>query len=209
MNKIFGIFILVFIGSFLIGADQPTVSSPSGENPMKLEKATFAAGCFWCTQATFDKLKGVKSTRAGYTGGQKKNPTYQEVCSGTTGHAEAVEVTYDPQEVSYEQLLHAFWRSINPTQKNQQFYDEGPQYRTVIFYHNEDQKRLAEESRDALSRSGKFSEPIVTEIAPVTDFYPAEEYHQEYYKKNPTHYNFYNAASGRAQYEKKIWDQKQ
>ena len=172
---------------------------------MDLEKATFAAGCFWCTQATFEKIRGVKATRAGYTGGQKKDPTYAEVSIGTTGHAEALEVTYDSKEVSYQQLLDAFWRSIDPTQKNQQFQDVGEQYRTVIFYHNEEQKRLAEESRDVLATTGKFDAPIVTEISPVTEFYPAEEYHQQYYKKNPAHYKLYNAASGRERHRKDVW----
>ena len=172
---------------------------------MNLQKATFAAGCFWCTQATFDKIKGVKSTRAGYTGGHVKNPTYEQVCSHTTGHAEALEVTFDPNEVSYQQLLDAFWRSINPTQKNQQFYDEGDQYRTVIFTHNDEQKSIAEASRKALEDSGKFSKPIVTEIAPVTEFYPAEDYHQQYYKKSPMRYQMYHNASGRDEFEKEIW----
>lgn len=184
------------------GAEQPI---KEGAPEMNLEKATFAAGCFWCTQSTFDKIKGVRSTRAGYTGGHVKDPTYEQVCSGTTGHAEAIEVIYDSGEVTYQKLLDAFWRAINPTQKNQQFFDKGEQYRTVIFYHNDEQKRLAEASRQALADSGKFSKPIVTEIAPVTEFYPAEDYHQQYYKKSPMRYQMYNAASGRAEYRKEVW----
>jgi len=170
-----------------------------------LEKATFAGGCFWCMQPPYDKLKGVISTTVGYTGGQKKNPTYEEVSSGTTGHAEAVEILYDPAQTGYEELLDIFWQSIDPTTMNKQFADNGTQYRTVIFYHNEEQKRLALASKDALEKSGKFSKPIVTEIVQASEFYPAEDYHQKYYVKNPTRYNMYKAGSGRETYTNKIW----
>lgn len=163
-------------------------------------KATFAGGCFWCMQGPFDFLEGVISTKAGYTGGNRENPTYEEVSTGVTGHAEAVEVTYDPQKISYEELLEVFWRNIDPTTKNQQFADRGSQYRTAIFYHNEKQKELAEKSKFELERSGKFDKPIVTEILPATNFYPAEDYHQDYYKKNPFRYEMYKQGSGRSSF---------
>jgi methionine-S-sulfoxide reductase len=177
----------------------------SGIPPQDLEKATFAGGCFWCMQALFDKVKGVVSTVAGYTGGHKKNPTYEEVCSGKTGHSEAIEILYDPSRVTYEQLLDIFWKNIEPTMLNRQFVDFGTQYRTTIFYHDEEQKRLAEASKERLEKSGKFYKPIVTEIQPASTFYKAEEYHQQYYKKNPIRYEFYEAHSGRSQYLKTIW----
>ncbi len=170
-----------------------------------LEKATFAGGCFWCMQPFFDKLKGVQSTTVGYTGGETKNPTYEEVTSGKTGHAEAIQIVYDPKEVSYEKLLNIYWRNIDPTTKNQQFFDRGTQYRTAIFYHNEEQKRLAEESRVQLGASGKFKKPIVTEIVMASEFYPAEEYHQKYYKKNSFRYEAYHQGSGRDRFFEKIW----
>jgi methionine-S-sulfoxide reductase len=170
-----------------------------------LEKATFAGGCFWCMQAIFDKVKGVVSTNVGYTGGHKEHPTYEEVCSGKTGHTEAIEILYDPTQVSYEMLLDIFWKNIEPTMLNRQFVDFGTQYRTGIFYHNEEQKGFAEASKEKLERSGKFYKPIVTEIKPASTFYKAEEYHQQYYKKNPIRYEFYEAHSGRNQHLKTIW----
>src|SRR4030042_7084490 len=170
-----------------------------------LQIATFAGGCFWCMQAAFDKVKGVAFTAVGYTGGHKENPTYEEVCAGKTGHAEAVEILYNPSLVSYQELLDIFWKNIEPTMLNRQFVDFGTQYRTVIFYHNEEQKRLAEASKAKLEKSGKFYKTIVTEILPVPIFYKAEEYHQHYYKKNPIRYEFYEAHSGRSQYLKTIW----
>lgn len=172
---------------------------------MDHQKATFAGGCFWCTQAAFAHLSGVQETRAGYLGGHKKNPTYEDVCSGTSGHAEALEIIFDPAQVSYQELLEIFWQNIDPTQENQQFHDQGDQYRTAIFYHDETQKRLAEASKEALEKSERFSRPIVTEIVPAGEFYPAEDYHQEYYKKNPLRYNFYHVASGREEYKKRMW----
>ncbi|MBI4697452.1 MAG: peptide-methionine (S)-S-oxide reductase MsrA [Nitrospirae bacterium] len=175
------------------------------ENSSKLEKATFAGGCFWCMQRPYDKLKGVVSTRVGYTGGHKTNPTYEEVSSGATGHAEAVEIMYDPSQTGYAELLDTFWHSIDPTTLNKQFADNGTQYRTVIFYHNEEQKHLALLSKEALEKSGKFSKPVVTEIVPASEFYPAEEYHQEYYKKSPFNYNLYKVGSGRESFIKKLW----
>lgn len=175
----------------------------------KLEKATFAGGCFWCMEPPFEKLKGVVSVVAGYTGGTTENPTYQDVSSGKTGHAEAVEVTYDPSQITYDQLLDVFWRNIDPTAKNQQFVDVGSQYRTAVFYHNDKQKQLAEESKNKLAASGKFKKPIVTEIVPAGKFYPAEEYHQDYYKKNSSRYKFYRFNSGRDEYLERIWNKDQ
>lgn len=174
----------------------------------KYQKATFAGGCFWCMQGPFDFLDGVISTTVGYMGGIIENPTYEEVSTGTTGHAEVVEVLYDPQKISYKELLEVFWRNIDPTTKNQQFADKGSQYRTAIFYHNEEQKKLAEQSKAELEKSGKFDKPIVTEIVKATSFYPAEDYHQDYYKKNPFHYEMYKQDSGRASFVERIWKTK-
>ena len=171
----------------------------------KVEVATFAGGCFWCMEPPYEKLDGVYKVVSGYIGGHKENPTYQEVTSGTTGHAEAVEIHFDPQTLSYTQLLEVFWRNINPTTRNKQFADEGSQYRSAIFYHNEEQKKLAEESKAKLEASGKFKDPIVTEIVEASTFYPAEEYHQDYYLKNPIHYKMYRVGSGREGYLKKTW----
>ncbi len=170
-----------------------------------LQIATFAGGCFWCTEADFEKLPGVLKVVSGYTGGQKENPTYQEVSSGKTGHVEAVQVYYDPSQITYEGLLGFFWKHIDPTDSGGQFVDRGPQYRSVIFYHDEEQKRVAEKSKEELSKSGKFNKPIVTEIIKLTRFYEAEEYHQDYYKKNPIRYKFYRYNSGRDQFLEKAW----
>ncbi|MDI6802055.1 MAG: peptide-methionine (S)-S-oxide reductase MsrA [Thermodesulfovibrionales bacterium] len=174
----------------------------------RLQKATFAGGCFWCMQYAFDKVKGVVSTTVGYSGGAKKNPTYGEVSSGATGHAEAVEVVFDPSKVSYSELLDVFWKNINPTQLNRQFADEGTQYRTAIFYHTDEQKKQAIASKDKLAKSGKFDKPIVTEIVPAAPFYKAEEYHQKYYEKNSLRYKAYHSSSGRERYQKEIWGDK-
>ena len=172
---------------------------------VKTETATFAGGCFWCTQADFEKAPGVVKVVAGYTGGQKQNPTYEEVSSGTTGHVEAVQVYFDPAKITYTELLDYFWRHVDPTDGGGQFVDRGSQYRSVIFYQNEEQKRLAEQSRGALNKSGKFDKPIVTEIIKFTKFYEAEDYHQDYYKKNPLRYKYYRYASGRDQFLEKAW----
>jgi methionine-S-sulfoxide reductase len=171
----------------------------------RTEKATFAGGCFWCMESPFEKLPGVLSVTSGYAGGKTENPTYEDVSSGRTGHAEAVEVLYDPAKIAYARLLDVFWRNIDPTTKDRQFVDVGSQYRTAIFYHNEEQRRLAEESKKQLEASGRFGRPIVTEIVPAERFYPAEEYHQDYYKKSATRYKFYRFNSGRDQYLDRIW----
>ncbi len=170
-----------------------------------LEKATFAGGCFWCMQPFFDNTVGVKKTTVGYTGGQVPNPNYEQVSSGTTGHAEAIEIEFDPKEVSYQKLLELYWHNIDPTQVNGQFADEGSQYRTIIFYHTVEQQRLAEASKKALAASGRFDKPMATEILPATTFYPAEDYHQKYYLKSTLRYNMYHDNSGRPEYLEKTW----
>jgi methionine-S-sulfoxide reductase len=171
----------------------------------ELATATFAGGCFWCMEPPFDKLDGVVATISGYTGGHKANPTYEEVSSGITGHLEALQVLYDPAKIGYEQLLEVFWQSINPTDPDGQFVDRGPQYRSAIFYHDVEQQQLAETSKQRLQASGRFRQPVVTPILPAGPFYPAEEYHQDYYKKNPLRYKFYRHNSGRDQFLEEAW----
>jgi peptide methionine sulfoxide reductase msrA/msrB len=167
--------------------------------------ATFAGGCFWCTEADFEKLPGVVKVISGYTGGHKDNPAYEEVSSGSTGHVEAVQVYYDPAKITYQELLDYFWKHVDPTDAGGEFVDRGLQYRSVIFYHDEEQKQAAEKSKTALGRSQRFDKPIVTEIVKFTKFYQAEEYHQDYYKKNPLRYKYYRSASGRDQFLTKVW----
>ena len=172
----------------------------------KTETAIFAGGCFWCMESPFEKINGVKEVISGYTGGHKDNPTYEEVSSGTTGHLEAIQIIYDPQKVSYNDLLSIFWKQIDPTDADGQFVDRGKQYRSAIFYKSKEEKALAEKSKQNLEKSKRFSSPIVTEIIAATTFYPAEDYHQDYYKKNPVRYNYYRYGSGRDQFLKKVWD---
>ncbi|MCS6984016.1 MAG: peptide-methionine (S)-S-oxide reductase MsrA [Leptospiraceae bacterium] len=169
------------------------------------EKALFAGGCFWCMQPAFDNLRGVIETKVGYTGGHKENPTYEEVCRGTTGHAEAILVIFDPKLISYEELVEVFFRNIDPTQENGQFADRGSQYRTEIFYFNEAQKLVAEKVKEKVKSLGYFNKPIVTKITPASAFYEAEEYHQKYYLKNPLHYQIYKEGSGRGPFLRKMW----
>ena len=169
--------------------------------------AIFAGGCFWCTEADFEKLPGVVRAESGYTAGKKVNPTYNEVSAGTTGHTEAVRVIYDPAKVTYTQLVDYFWRTIDPTVKDRQFCDAGSQYRSGIYWQNEEERKAAEASRDALLASKKFKE-IHTEIAAATVFYPAEEYHQDYYKKNPIRYNYYRHGCGRDARLEQLWGKK-
>jgi peptide-methionine (S)-S-oxide reductase len=174
--------------------------------PAKTAIATFAGGCFWCVEEAFDKVPGVISTVSGYTGGTVPNPTYEQVSGAkNTGHAEAVRVTYDPGKVSYQQLVDWFWRNIDPTQANGQFCDTGSPYRSGIYYHDEEQKKIAETSKRALDASGRLKQPIVTEITAAAAFYNAEDYHQDYYKKNPNRYHFYKYGCGRAQRLERIW----
>ena len=167
------------------------------------EKATFAGGCFWCMQPPFEKLDGVVQVVSGYAGGAGENPTYEDYAQ--KGHIEAVEITYDPSKISYSQLLDVLWRQIDPTDPHGQFVDRGPQYRSAIFFHNEEQKKLAEKSKEALGKSGKFDKPIVTEIIKASVFYKAEDYHQDYHKKNPIRYKYYRFNSGRDQFLDKVW----
>ena len=171
----------------------------------KTETATFAGGCFWCMEPPFEKLAGVLDVKAGYCGGTQPNPTYEQVSTGATGYAESVQVIYDPSKISYDLLLDVFWMNIDPTQADGQFADQGPQYRTAVFYHTPQQKQLAEASKAKLAASGKFTKPIVTAIMPATTFYPAEDYHQDYHQKNPLRYQLYKAGSGREGFLKKQW----
>ena len=171
----------------------------------KLEKAVFAGGCFWCMQKPFDDMKGVIKTVVGYTGGKTKNPTYEDVSTGTTGHFESIEVTFDPEVVTYQQLLNVFWRHIDPTNPQGQFADKGSQYHTAIFYQDEQQQKFAQSSKEALENSHKFNKKIATQILPAKEFYPGEEYHQKYYLKSAARYNAYAQGSGREQFIDKNW----
>ena len=170
-----------------------------------VEKAIFAGGCFWCMEQPFDSLPGVLSVMPGYTGGTKLNPTYQEVSAGGTGHTEAVEIIFDPTKVSYEKLLQVFWRNIDPTKADRQFCDIGSQYRAAIFYLSDQQRTLALASKEDISKIKRFKEPVVTEIVPASRFYAAEEYHRQYYKKNPIRYRFYRSNCGRDKRLKELW----
>ncbi len=180
-----------------------TQQNPAG-GEMKLKKATFAGGCFWCMEPPFERLAGVKKVISGYTGGTGTNPTYQTYAA--QGHVEAIEVEYDPERVSYSELLDLFWRQIDPTDPGGQFVDRGREYRTAIFYQDKEEKRLAEESKELLDKSGRFSKPVVTEILKASEFYPAEDYHQDYYRKSALKYKFYRYRSGRNQFLKDSWE---
>ncbi len=169
------------------------------------ELATFAGGCFWCMVTPFEEQPGIIRVVSGYTGGHTENPTYEEVCSETTGHAEAVQITYDPEVFPYHKLVRIFWQQIDPTDAGGQFHDRGESYRPAIFYHTEEQRQIAEASREELARSGRFDLPIVTKIVPAETFYPAEEYHQGYHKKNPLRYKMYRKGSGRDAFIEQYW----
>ncbi|WP_427813451.1 peptide-methionine (S)-S-oxide reductase MsrA [Enterococcus sp. 22-H-5-01] len=173
---------------------------------MKEETAIFAGGCFWCMVKPFDQMPGIKKVVSGYTGGHVANPTYEEVCSGTTGHTEAVEIIFDPEVVSYQQLVEIYWQQTDPTDAFGQFADRGDSYRPVIFYASLEQKSVAEQSKEQLQASGHFKAPIVTAIESAQPFYPAEEYHQAFYQKNPAHYNAYSEGSGRKGFIRQHWD---
>ncbi len=193
-----GLVIVVYLGGRFAMSESSTVDEPAqppkespkntqpapAKEPAGSATATFGNGCFWCTEAVFQRLKGVKTVVSGYSGGSVKNPTYRQVCTGTTGHAEAIQITYDPKEITYEDLLAVFWHSHDPTTKDRQGNDVGTQYRSVIFYHSDEQKQLAEKYKKKLDESGLFRAPIVTEIVPFTEFYRAEDYHQNYYNQN-------------------------
>ncbi len=203
-NLIVFLILITFIFSFVANGE-----STKGETKMEkevLEKVTFAGGCFWCIESVFDELEGVKEAVSGYTGGKTKNPTYAEVCTGKTGHYEAVQVTFDSTNITYKELVEIFWQQIDPTDPTGQFADKGSQYKTAIFYHNEKQKNIAEESKKALEKSGKFDKPIVTEIKKASAFYPAEDYHQNYYKTCPIRYQNYKIGSGRESFLKRVWE---
>lgn len=182
-----------------------TLPASADMNDSHDRKATFAGGCFWCVEADFEKVEGVIEAVSGYTGGDLKNPTYEQVSSGTTGHLEAIQIRYDPAKISYRELLEIFWRHIDPTDGGGQFVDRGPQYRSAIFYHDEMQRQEAEASKAELQRSGRFKRPIATEILPLRTFYPAEAYHQDYWRHNPVRYRFYRMGSGRDQFLNKTW----
>jgi peptide methionine sulfoxide reductase msrA/msrB len=212
MKTIIKIGITILMGLLLLGFQYSNNKEkgkstlvPKKDNQKNLKKATFAGGCFWCVESDFEKVDGVIEAISGYTGGQKENPTYKEVSSGKTGHAEAVQVIYNPQAVSYKELLDVFWRHVDPTDSSGQFVDRGLQYRTAIFYHDDEQRRLAEESKRELAQSGRFDKSIVTEIVKLDQFYPAEDYHQDYYKKSALRYKFYRFGSGRDQFLNRVW----
>jgi peptide-methionine (S)-S-oxide reductase len=194
--------ILTFL-AMALAATSPSAQQPGV--PPGMAVATFAGGCFWCMEPPFDKLPGVAATISGYTGGTKVNPTYQEVSSGSTGHAEAVQVIYDPKKISYEKLLETYWVNVDPTVKDRQFCDAGTQYRTAIFYNDEAQLKAAQASKAALEKSKPFKEAIVTPIVMAGAFYPAEDYHQDYYKKNPVRYQIYRSGCGRDARLRQLW----
>jgi peptide-methionine (S)-S-oxide reductase len=203
--KVQMVMVFASVGLLLFASAASTAAGAGAESGPVLEKATFAGGCFWCMEPAFDKMQGVQSVVSGYTGGRKANPTYEEVSAGSTGHAESIEITYDPAVIGYSRLLDVFWHNIDPTVKDRQFCDVGPQYRSAIFYHGEEQKRLAEASKKALEQSKRFPGPIYTEIAPAATFYAAEEYHQKYYQKNTIRYKYYRYSCGRDQRLKELW----
>ena len=199
---------LIFLLSYALIA-ACTIANSQGQNPSPAETRTavFAGGCFWCIQPAFDKAKGVIKTVVGYCGGSEPNPTYELVSSEKTGYRESIQITYDPAKISYDQLLEIYWRQIDPTQADGQFTDIGPSYRAAIFYGNDNEKRVAETSKEKLAHSGKFKKPIVTEILPAMKFYPAEAYHQKYYQQNPEHFEAFEEGSGRVSFKKKTWEQ--
>ncbi len=204
---------LTITGAFMAGLFKfgDSAEGKSAEEKARAEKpesaavATFAGGCFWCVESDFEKVDGVYQAISGYTGGNKPNPTYEEVSSRKTDHLEAVQVVYDPEKISYEELLDVFWRHVDPTDPGGQFVDRGPQYRTAIFYHDDEQRRIAEKSKERISETGPFEKPVVTEIVPFKAFYKAEDYHQDYYRKNPFRYSFYRYNSGRDQFVESAW----
>jgi methionine-S-sulfoxide reductase len=195
----------VVIAGLATGAAMDKQESAMGDDKGMTARAIFAGGCFWCMEPPFEKLDGVHAVVSGYIDGHKENPTYQEVSSGTTGHTEAVEISYDPAKVSFDELLEVFWMNIDPTDAGGQFVDRGSQYRSGIYYLDDEQKQLAEASKERLDKSGRFDSPVVTEIVAATRFYPAEDYHQDYYKESPVRYKFYRYNSGRDQFINRVW----
>ena len=195
---------LLFSGYQVIGMN-PKTDAKMDANPAMTQTAVFAGGCFWCTESDFEKVDGVLEAISGYTGGHVENPSYKQVSRGGTGHVEAVQVIYDPKKITYEGLLDVFWRHVNPTDGGGQFVDRGNQYQSAIFYANDEEHMFAEKSKERLEASGPFDKPVVTQIRPLGTFYPAEEYHQDYYKKNPIRYHYYRSRSGRDQFLEKAW----
>lgn len=203
-SAVWGLVCLLVFGGASSVHGQENQSAEPGVG-VTLAVATFAGGCFWCVETDFDKVPGVAKTISGFMGGSVENPTYEQVSSGGTGHLESVQVHYDPSVISYDGLLAAFWRMVNPTDAQGQFVDRGEQYTTAIFYHDEMQRLAAEKSRDALVAAGRHKDPVVTAIRPAGTFYPAEDYHQDFHKKSPIRYNFYRHRSGRDKYLEKTW----
>jgi methionine-S-sulfoxide reductase len=201
---------LITMANACYGQDSgsPRDESVRSADPGTTRTAVFAGGCFWCIQPAFDKAPGVIKTIVGYSGGTEPNPTYELVTSEKTKYRESIEITYDPAKISFDQLLDIYWKQINPTQSDGQFTDVGPSYRAAIFYGNEEEKKIAETSKEKLARSGKFDKPIATEILPAMKFYPAEAYHQKYYQQNPEHFEAFEQGSGRVSFEKKTWGEK-
>ena len=195
----YGLAVIAMLAGHLAVAEQPAAG------PASVAKAYFAGGCFWCMEEAFEKVEGVLSATSGYMGGKVANPSYEEVSAGRTGHAESVEVIYDPSKVSYQKLLDAFWHNVDPVTPNAQFCDHGSQYRSVIFFQTDEEKRASDTSKQAIEQSKRFTEPIVTQIVAASQFYPAEEYHQDFYKKNPIRYKFYKYNCGRAQRLEALW----
>lgn len=197
--------IVAWFGLPFLNVLQSASGAAAGNDPAGSQVAIFSGGCFWCVESDFDRVPGVLSTISGYTGGHVANPTYEQVSSGSTGHAESVRIVFDPKVVTYDQLLYAYWRSVDPVTKDSQFCDYGTQYRTAIFYMNDEQRQKALNSKAEIEKSGKLNRPIVTEITAAGPFYPAEEYHQNYYKKNPFRYDLYRYNCGRDQRLKELW----
>ncbi len=201
--------LLILIAAMIllcVGGDAVAAETKAGERSGgKRETATFAGGCFWCMEPPFDKLPGVLSVTAGYTGGRVKNPSYEQVSAGGTGHAEAVQIVYDPTKIGYAKLLDIFWHNIDPTADERQFCDTGHQYRSAIFFHSPEQQALALNAKATLEKNKPFAGPIVTQVVPAGEFYLAEEYHQQYYKKNPLRYGYYRASCGRDRRLKELW----
>jgi peptide methionine sulfoxide reductase msrA/msrB len=200
--------LILLLSYALIAACSIASSQGQSSSPAETRTAIFAGGCFWCIQPAFDKATGVIKTVVGYCGGTEPNPTYEIVSSEKTGYRESIQITYDPAKISYDQLLDIYWRQIDPTQADGQFTDIGPSYRAAIFYGNNDEKKIAEASKEKLARSGKFNKSIVTEILPAMKFYPAEAHHQKYYQQNPEHFEAFEEGSGRVSFKKKTWENK-
>ncbi len=202
------VLVVVLFGCNEAGSTDGKMEGQMKDKLQKTESAVFAGGCFWCTESDFEKVDGVIEVISGYTGGRVADPTYEQVSAGGTGHVEAVKVVYDPTKITYEELLDVFWRQVDPTDPGGQFVDRGSQYRSVIFYGNDQERRLAEASKKRLAETGPFTKPVVTDILPLGPFYPAEEYHQDYYKENPIRYRWYRSGSGRDKFLKEVWPEK-